>query len=483
MISLSSLIPEIESPMVVTGLCDDTRKVQSGDLFIAVSGQYYSASQMLKDIEQIGVAAVLCDANDPVESQALPLFKIKDLAQRRGDVASKFFGEPSKSLFVVAVTGTNGKTSCSQFIAHAIDKRCGVIGTMGHGFLPNLKEAGLTTPDAISLQRMLASALADGAGAVALEASSHGLTQGRLNGVAINTAVFTNITRDHLDYHETFDAYKAAKQLLFQWAGLETAVLNLDDDFASELALGLSEDVCCLTYSLRNNLADIYCRRLIFSLAGIEADVETPWGEVAIRSQLIGDFNVSNLLAVIGVLGSAGLSAEQMTKRISSISNVAGRMEQVHLQKGAVAIIDYAHTPNALENAIKAARVHCEGTLWCVMGCGGDRDVGKRPIMGEIASRLADVTIVTDDNPRTEPSDEIIGHILAGVLPDADVQTVPDRAKAISIALSNAKKGDLILIAGKGHETYQEVHGVRHNFSDHEQVAKFESTYREQRGT
>lgn len=479
MMSLSALVPEINSATKVTGICDDSRKVKAGDLFIAISGQRYSASQMIEDIGEIDVAAVLCDANEVVEAVDLPVFKVTNLAERRGEMASKFYGEPSKSLFVVAVTGTNGKTSCSQFIAHAFDKRCGVIGTMGNGFLPELKDAGLTTPDAISLQKMLSSILADGAGAVAIEASSHGLVQGRLNGVAINTAVFTNITRDHLDYHETFDAYKAAKKLLFQWPGLETAVLNLDDNFATDIAASLADDVRCLTYSLENMHADIFCLRLDFSLDGISADVQTPWGEVDIRSPLIGDFNVSNLLAVIGVLGSAGLSAVEMSRRISAISNVAGRMEQIHLQKGAVAIIDYAHTPNALENAIKAARVHCQGKLWCVMGCGGDRDVGKRPIMGEIAARLADYTIITDDNPRTEPSDEIIEHVLAGVPPKTVVQTEPNRAKAISLALESAEKGDLILIAGKGHETYQEINGVRYDFSDHEEVAAFESTYRD----
>ena len=482
MMSLNALLPEIESPLFVNGISDDSRKVKQGELFIAVSGQHYSANQMLEDIKDVGVAAVVCDANEQVEVDHMPLFRVDDLSARRGEVASKFFGEPSSALFVVAVTGTNGKTSCSQFIAHAFDRPCGVVGTLGHGFLPELKDPGLTTPDAISLQRMLASLRESGAEAVAIEASSHGLVQGRLNGVRINTAVFTNITRDHLDYHETFDAYKAAKQLLFNWPGLETAVLNLDDEFSLNLAEGLAQDVRCLTYSLENVSADVYCTELKFSLTGIEAVAHTPWGEVSILSSLIGDFNVSNLLAVVCVLGSAGLNPLEISRRIARITNVAGRMEQLPLKKGAVVIIDYAHTPNALENALSAARVHCKGRLWCVMGCGGDRDVGKRPIMGEIASRLADLTIVTDDNPRTEPSDEIIEHIMSGVHGDADVRVLSDRATAISFALDGAEEGDLVLIAGKGHETYQEIHGVRHDFSDHREVARFESTYHDQRG-
>jgi UDP-N-acetylmuramoyl-L-alanyl-D-glutamate--2,6-diaminopimelate ligase len=479
MISLGSLVPEIDSSLPIFGITDDSRKVRSGDLLMAVSGQRYSANQMLKDVKHLGVAAVLCDSNESVDGGSIPLFRVEELAARRGEIASKFYGNPSHSLFVVAITGTNGKTSCSQFIAHAFDKRCGVIGTMGNGFMPNLKDAGLTTPDAISLQGMLASMLKDGASAVSIEASSHGLVQGRLNGVAINTAVFTNITRDHLDYHETFDAYKAAKKRLFEWPELETAVLNLDDEFSIELAESLDSKVLCLTYSLKNASADIYCTELSFSPSGIDASIETPWGGMVIHSSLIGDFNLSNLLAVIGVLGSAGLSIQEISQRISAIKNVPGRMEQFPLKKGAVVIIDYAHTPNALENALKAARVHCDGKLWCVMGCGGDRDKGKRPIMGEIASRLADITVVTDDNPRSEASESIIEQILAGVIPNSTVYTEADRAKAISLALSKSNAGDLVLIAGKGHETYQEIHGVRSSFSDLNEVARFDSAYRE----
>ncbi|MFT5562875.1 MAG: UDP-N-acetylmuramoyl-L-alanyl-D-glutamate--2,6-diaminopimelate ligase [Candidatus Azotimanducaceae bacterium] len=487
MMMLEVLVPELvpkfmpepggAPQMAITGITDDSRNVRQGDLFIAVSGAHYSARQMLDDIKASGVAAVLCDSAENLESDDLPIYKIENLSARRGEVAGRFYGEPSRSMHVVAVTGTNGKTSCSQFIAAALNIRCGVIGTMGNGFLSDLKDAGLTTPDAISLQRMLATLLDEGAEAVCLEASSHGLAQGRLNGTVIKTAVFTNITRDHLDYHDTFDAYKAAKQKLFIWPGLETAVLNIDDPFSSELRAALADEVDCLTYSLEQRTADIYCIWLKFELTGIRALLMTPWGEVEIQSSLIGDFNLSNLLAVIGVIGSFGMPADDMPQRIASISNVVGRMDQLPLAKGAVAIIDYAHTPNALENALQAARFHCSGKLWCVMGCGGDRDVGKRPIMGEITSRLADISVVTDDNPRTEASDEIIDNILAGVLSGADVRVEPDRRKAIAMALAGADEGDLILIAGKGHETYQEISGERFEFSDYVEVERHESGY------
>ena len=483
MMTLNTLVPELLSvgsdapPIVITGITDDSRTVQQGDLFIAVSGTHYSARQMLDDIKTSGAAAVLCDTAESLESDELPLYKIENLPMRRGEVASRFYGEPSREMHVVAVTGTNGKTSCCQFIAKALNVRCGVIGTLGHGFLPELQATGLTTPSAISVQQMLANLLNHGAQAVCLEASSHGLVQGRLNGTAIKTAVFTNITRDHLDYHKTFEAYKAVKQTLFVWPGLETAVLNIDDPFAADLRTALDSNVDCLTYSLEQSSADIYCAWLKFELTGIRASVITPWGEMEINSSLIGDFNLSNLLAVIGVLGSAGMSTEDMPGRIAVISNVVGRMDQLPLAKGAVAIIDYAHTPNALENALQAARFHCSGKLWCVMGCGGDRDVGKRPIMGEITSRLADISVVTDDNPRTEASDEVIENILAGALQGADVRIEPDRRKAIAMALAGSDAGDLILIAGKGHEAYQEIDGERFDFSDYAEVERYESTY------
>lgn len=491
MMALHTLVPELASelllelsseegdasPTMITGITDDSRKVQQGDLFIAVSGARYSARQMLDDIGASGAAAVLCDSTELLESDGLPLYKIENLAMRRGEVASLYYGEPSRAMHVVAVTGTNGKTSCSQFIAKALNVRCGVIGTMGQGFLPALQATGLTTPNAISVQQMLAKMLEHGAAAVCLEASSHGLEQGRLNGTVIKTAVFTNITRDHLDYHKTFEAYKAAKQTLFTWPGLQTAVLNMDDAFSIDLQAALSDDVHCLTYSLEQSTADVHCTNLAFELTGMHAWVLTPWGEMEIRSSLIGDFNLSNLLAAICVLGSSGMSAQDIPQQIASISNVVGRMDQVPLAKGAVAIIDYAHTPNALQNALQAARFHCSGKLWCVMGCGGDRDVGKRPIMGEITSRLADISVLTDDNPRTEASDEVIENILAGALKGADVRVEPDRRKAIAIALAGSEAGDLILIAGKGHETYQEISGERFDFSDYAEVERYESAY------
>ena len=484
MMTLSALMPELESDssIEIFGISDDSRKVQKGDLFIAVSGEHYSVSRMMDDVANSEISAVLCDESELMPVVEYPLFKVSNLSARKGALASRFYGDPSSHLVVTAVTGTNGKTSCSQFIAAALDVKCGVVGTLGSGFLPDLKGAGLTTPDAISLQKTLAELLDEGAEAVCLEASSHGLVQGRLNGITIDTAVFTNITRDHLDYHRSFEAYKAAKQILFRWPGLKTAVLNLDDEFASQVMAVLDSDVCCLTYSVQNPDANIYCSSFDYELTGISAQVETPWGVVELRSPLIGDFNLSNLLAVVGVVGAQGMPVADVSTRLAEIKTVVGRMDQIPLEKGAVVIIDYAHTPNALENALRAVRVHCTGNLWCVMGCGGDRDVGKRPMMGAIASRLADITIVTDDNPRTESSAEIIEHILAGVIDGAEVRVESDRRSAIALALESAKAGDLVLIAGKGHETYQEIQGERQNFSDYAEVERFQNSYHGHRG-
>lgn len=474
---LPSLVPElVDVNIQITGVRDDSRRVKQGDLFMAVSGEHYSAQQMLEDIQESGAAAALYDAREQLDIESLqkvPLFGVEDLNEKRGHIASRFYGEPSKSIYAVGVTGTNGKTSCSQYIAAALAEKCGVVGTMGWGFPPELQEPGLTTPDAIRLQEIFSRLVAEEATAVCVEASSHGLVQQRLAGTAFDAAIFTNLTRDHLDYHGSLEAYQDAKQSLFTDFPIKLAILNRDDEFSDTIAQGLAEDVALVTYSLRNPSADVYCEALRFSGQGIEAEVVSPWGQIPLRSSLIGDFNASNLLAVIALLGARGYAPADIAKRAAALVNVKGRMDRIDLANGAVAVIDYAHTPDALENALRALRSHCDGKLVCVMGCGGDRDAGKRPMMGEIASRLADFCIVTDDNPRSEDSGVIIEQILAGVGPNAEVRAISDRAAAIRYSLSCAEAGDIVLIAGKGHEPYQEVNGVREPFSDHDEVHKF----------
>ena len=477
MFALPLLVPELENVDIqISGIRDDSRRVKQGDLFIAVSGSHYSTQQMLEDIQSSGAAAALYDASEQVDGSNLsgvPLFSIENLRQKRGHIASRFYGNPSESMFVVGVTGTNGKTSCTQYISAALSEKSGVVGTMGWGFPPELHEPGLTTPDAIRLQELFANLLGEQAAAICIEASSHGLDQHRLSGIAIDVAVLTNLTRDHLDYHGSVEAYKAAKKRLFVDFPIKLAVLNLDDAFSAEVAADLSDGIEVLSYSISNSQADVYCSRVEFTNKGIEALVETPWGQVEFQSSLIGKFNASNLLAVIAVLGSRGCTTDDIAERIYSLKNVKGRMDRIDVGSGALAVIDYAHTPDALENALVALRSHCNSKLWCVMGCGGDRDQGKRPIMGEIADRLADAVVITDDNPRSEKSEKIIDQIVAGIDDLTNVVAIDDRRAAIEYALQQATVGDIVLIAGKGHEDYQEIDGVRHPFSDHEVVEAF----------
>lgn len=474
--ALSDLLPDLQMPvdMAVSGVTDDSRAVRPGWLFLAVPGIAHDGRAYIGDAVARAAAVVLCQPPAPAGDYAVPVIEVPRLGDRRGEIASRFFGDPSRAMLVIAVTGTNGKTSCSQFVASALQsagRHCAVIGTLGFGLPGSLREAGLTTPDAIGLQRRLAALRAMACDSVCLEASSHGLAQGRLGGTAIDVALFTNITRDHLDYHKTFDEYKRAKAALFTWPGLQSAVINLDDAFAGDLIRAVAADVTLLTYSTVNASADIHAESIVYRLDGFDMRVATPWGSGMVSSGLLGDFNASNLLAVIGVLGLLKIDIEEVLRLVGRLANVPGRMDVRRKSGKPLVVIDYAHTPDALEKALSALRQHVEGRLWCVVGCGGDRDKGKRPLMGRIASTLADGAIITDDNPRSEPSAEIIRQITAGA-DNAHIQVEPSRAAAIALAIGQASATDIVLIAGKGHEDYQEVNGTRLPFSDFAEVEK-----------
>jgi UDP-N-acetylmuramoyl-L-alanyl-D-glutamate--2,6-diaminopimelate ligase len=467
----------------VSGLCDDSRRISAGDLYLATSGAVHDARDHVDDVMHTAAAAI-CEA--PFVSHHARVFELADLPAQKGRIASRFWGEPSKQIMVVGITGTNGKTSCSHFIAQALSlvgKRCGVVGTLGFGFLDEpLRDSGLTTPGALELQRMLSSLVDEGAQAVTIEASSHGLVQGRLNGTSIDLAVFTNISRDHLDYHRTFDDYSSAKRRLFQWPELQGAIVNLDDDFGRQLVADLPASVQSVSYAIANSAASIFCRTVSYSNQGFEAAIVTPWGIGSLRSPLLGEFNVSNLLTVVAALGIAGYGLPEILSAAASLKNVRGRMDAISQPGMPQVVIDYAHTPDALEKALKALRVNCEGKLWCVFGCGGDRDKGKRPQMGRIASECADLMIITDDNPRTEDSAEIIADIKRGAGSGVAVMVESNRSKAIALALQSAAANDMVLIAGKGHEEYQEINGQRLAFSDYSEVAKCLSTLRLRQG-
>lgn len=479
---LKKLLPdEVDLPeLVVRGISGDSRKLKQGDLFVAVPGLSVDGREFIGEADKKQAAVALCEPPAPALDTSMPVIEIVNLKSRTGDIASRYYGEPSGQLLVVAITGTNGKTSCSHFIAGALSSlglKCGVIGTLGYGLPGDLNESFMTTPDAIDLQDHLAYLVNETCRAVTLEASSHGLQQGRLNGTLVDTAIFTNITRDHLDYHESFEDYQDCKKLLFTWKGLKTAIINIDDEFGVELretvSNSINKDVVVYTTSTHNRQADVHCRNICLDQNGMSFELVSPWGEATIASPLMGEFNISNLATTAALLGSLGYDFKAIVWALSNVEAVKGRMEVLRHANQPTVVIDYAHTPDALAKALLATKQHCKGDLWCVFGCGGDRDKGKRPEMGEIASRLAAHTMITDDNPRSETSVSIVDDILPGVISGSDVKVETNRRLAIRKVLMSAGSGDVVLIAGKGHEQYQEVMGEKLAFSDHEVVDEF----------
>jgi UDP-N-acetylmuramoyl-L-alanyl-D-glutamate--2,6-diaminopimelate ligase len=401
---------------------------------------------------------------------------IENLRGHMGEIAARFFDRPSETLALVGVTGTNGKTSTVQLLAQAfshLGHRAATIGTLGAGLAGEVLAGERTTPDVISVHALLADFRDAGATHVAMEVSSHALDQGRVDGIGFDVAVFTNLTRDHLDYHGTMAAYGAAKSRLFDWPGLRAAVINVDDAFGRELSRRLPPHVQRLRYAIENDDAEIRAADVRTHADGIDFLLRSPQGESAVHSRLLGAFNVSNLLAVAGVLGALEVSFESIRDTLEVLQPVAGRMNRLGGGACPLVVVDYSHTPDALEQALRTLRAHCEGRLVCVFGAGGDRDKGKRPLMGAIAEKYADLAIVTDDNPRTEDGDAIAAAILSGFARPQRAVVQRDRARAIESALREAQAGDVVLIAGKGHEAYQEVGGVRRPFDDLAVAEKF----------
>lgn len=460
----------------ITGICLDSRKVQQGDLFLALAGTKQDGRAHIADALAKGAAAVVYEAQGAqvAVTSTQPLIALDNLADKVSALAGRFYGNPSQALCMLGVTGTNGKSSVSQLLAQALDllaRKCAIIGTLGNGFYGNLHETGHTTPDPVSLQADLAALKAQGAQAVSMEVSSHALDQGRVAGLQFDVALFTNLSRDHLDYHGSMQAYGAAKAKLFSWQGLKARVLNLDDKFAAELAnsQGTGE---LITYSIENSQATIYCQAVSFTDHGIYATVIAGDQQGELHSPLLGRFNLSNLLAVVGGLWALGFDLAQILAVMPKLEAPAGRMQRVGGHEKPLVVVDYAHTPDALEQVLKALRAHVHGDarLVAVFGCGGDRDAGKRPLMAQAVESYADFGIVTDDNPRTENAQAIRQQVAAGFLAKASFNVVDGRAQAIAQAIAQAQAGDVILLAGKGHEDYQDIQGVKHHFSDIEQA-------------
>jgi UDP-N-acetylmuramoyl-L-alanyl-D-glutamate--2,6-diaminopimelate ligase len=454
----------------ICGLSLDSRQVRPGEAFVALRGTRTHGITFAAEAVARGAALVLAEAPAVAGfTPGVPVLWIDELHARLGEIAARHYGHPSRALRIVGVTGTNGKTSTVQLITQALARlghASASIGTLGAGLYGALDEGERTTPDAISVQRLLARFRDQGAQYVAMEVSSHALEQGRVGAVDFAVAAFTNLTRDHLDYHGTMEAYGAAKARLFAWPGLKAAAINVDDAFGRELVARLPGSVRAWRTSAAGAPdAQVTARAIATSAEGLAFDLRTPWGEHAIRSALLGRFNVENLLIVIACLGALGEPFARIVEAVEALTPVNGRMNRLGGDgRHPLVVVDYAHTPDALEQALTALRAHCAGRLVCVFGCGGERDAGKRPQMGAIAERLADVAIVTDDNPRGESGDAIVAQIRAGMRRPATVER--DRAAAIGMAIAQAGPDDVVLVAGKGHETYQEGAGGKRPFDD-----------------
>ncbi len=470
----------IERDPLIKGLCQDSRRLKPGELFFAYPGIGTDGRRFMKEAIAKGAAAILFESEENTDdyplSVEIPIIPITHLASQLGPIAARFYDYPSRYLPVLGITGTNGKTSCTQFLADSLQqlqRPCGVIGTLGNGFYDHLKPAQLTTPDAIELQQLLADFRAQQAQAVVMEVSSHRLAQHRLNGTEFSLAAFTNLTRDHLDYHGTMEAYAKAKRSFFDLPGIQQAVLNADDPYAKSWLKELEKKLPVYAYSLHKpeekyaHIPHIAVKKCDFSHRGLQAEINTPWGEVFIENPfLIGSFNLSNLLLVLTVLKSLHFSLAEIAEVISRLKGVKGRMQAIHVAGKAIVVVDYAHTPDALQQVLCALRVHCKGELYCLFGCGGDRDRGKRPLMAAIAEREADHIVLTNDNPRNEDPQKIMQDIHQGLSGNKPVHCEQDRRVAISYALQKAKPEDMVLVAGKGHEAYQLIKGVAYPFDD-----------------
>jgi len=492
-----SVVDELKRQgVILVGLCADSRRLAPGEVFVALAGVNGDGRAHITDAVARGAAAVLWedDGDFALPAIAVPALGVKALRSLSGDIADLVYGRPSGRLWLVGVTGTNGKTSVSQWIAQAMSllgKPCAVIGTLGSGF-PGVMQSGMnTTPDLISLRRTLSGLAAAGAEACAIEVSSIGLAEGRVSGLDFAVAVFTNLSRDHLDYHVDMADYGEAKAQLFATPGLKTAVLNLDDEFGRTLAARLEgSGVRRLGYTLdpAASLAGkvealVAAEDLEVTGGGIRFTARSGQDSAQVETGLLGRFNAANLLAVLGALIAADLPLAAAVAVLGKLTPPPGRMQAVSDGRGEpLVVVDYAHSPDALEQALATLREVAQargGRLVCLFGCGGQRDAGKRPLMGAVAERLADRVLLASDNPRNEDPQMIIDDILGGMKSAPRVE--PDRAAAIRLAVMDAAAKDVVLLAGKGHESYQEVGGARLPFSDLEQAKRALSARRSQR--
>ncbi|RKZ34858.1 MAG: UDP-N-acetylmuramoyl-L-alanyl-D-glutamate--2,6-diaminopimelate ligase [Gammaproteobacteria bacterium] len=476
---VSAEVPDL----LVNGISQDTRQLQPGAVFFALPGQRGHGARFLQAAAQAGAAAIVADEKEGLSTGTkVPVVPVSDVASALGIAADRFYQSPTRSLRLVGITGTNGKTTVAQWVAAALhgwpqdDQPCGLLGTLGYGVFGELQPGGLTTPDTITAHQYLSAARDRGARFAVMEVSSHGLEQQRVAGLRFDTAVFTNLGRDHLDYHGDMQRYGRAKRRLFAMPELKNAAINLEDEQGRKIIQRLGGRVNSVGFSLDNNPGVLgrKGKSVIGTLQtvadGLDVSVSSSWGKGHIHLPgVLGRFNALNALGALATLLVLDMPIEIACKRRSERRAPDGRMQMVSDpgQGTAMVVVDYAHTPDALAEALGALRPYCTGELWCVFGCGGERDRGKRPLMGEVAARLADRLVITDDNPRGEDGDQIVADILAGVS-DAGkrLQVCRDRGEAIREAIRGADSVDIVLIAGKGHENYQDAGNRRYPFSD-----------------
>jgi UDP-N-acetylmuramoyl-L-alanyl-D-glutamate--2,6-diaminopimelate ligase len=465
---------DVKTDLSINGLSLASAQIEPGNAFVALQGANQHGLRFAEQAAKRGAVMVLADdvRNDVETNTTLPVFTIKNLRMKLGEIANRFYSHPSHDLPVIGVTGTNGKTSCVQLLAAALahlDSRAATLGTLGGGLYGALIKGERTTPDVLSTHKFIAKMRDDGAQVVAMEVSSHALDQGRVDGVQFRTAVFTNLTQDHLDYHQTMAQYGAAKAKLFAWPLLRAAVINIDDAFGAKLAKQ-AQAKQLVRFSAVDKMADVYASEISLDSEGLSFVLNAGAEAWPVRSNLLGHFNVSNLLGVAATLHTLGFSFTNIAAVLGHLQPIHGRMNKLGGGDLPLVVVDYAHTPDALEQSLSSLRAHTRGKLICVFGCGGERDRGKRPLMGAIAQRLADQVVLTDDNPRGESGDVIIADIVAGIADMRAVAVQRDRQLAIAQTIRQASVGDVILLAGKGHEDSQEVAGVLSHFDDTEQA-------------
>ena len=458
----------------VRGIASDSRLLQDGFLFLAVQGMNSHGLDYLEQARQAGVCAIAWDASSGIEPGdiGVPIIAIDGLAGKLGEIANRYYGRPSEELNVIGVTGTNGKTTVAWMVAQAweiLGEHCGYLGTLGYGVDYVEGAEGMTTPAAIELHGHLADFVEAGATSAAIEVSSHALSQGRVDGVRFDTAMFTNLSRDHLDYHADMDDYFDSKSRLFLQCDPKDRIVNLDSEYGTQLAALCGQDVVTVSTKsdrVANDRTYVFVRSVVATERGSEITFTSSWGDGHFTLHLPGDFNVANAMLVLALLLSKGVPLDAACDVMSQVSAPPGRMQRV-ATNGLAVIVDYAHTPTALESALRALQSHCRGQLWCIFGCGGDRDKGKRAQMGEAAEQHSDRVVITTDNPRSENAQVIIDDILAGTAHADKVTIIEDRAAAIAWAIDQARDDDVVLVAGKGHEDYQESNGERTAFSDY----------------